>query len=153
MLRKIIELSAECWSCSSSEGRMAIVSEFMNPDSTFSRKLGGWWRNGGNPKAEAFLFSNQQPLSADEYSSRRADSEEETERWNRHLEQEKISTVSPGMLYVHCFSSSNSSENELTIHLHLVPKSDQGSVWTPTNEKAQLCTQQVLDSFMENPRR
>ncbi|CAJ1935077.1 unnamed protein product [Cylindrotheca closterium] len=147
VLRRIAELAAE--SCSNnSEVKLAIVSEFMNPDERFSSKLQEWWKNGGNPKAEAFFFCNQEPLTAEEYSQRRADSDEETDKWIRHLKGEDITTVSPGLLYMQSLFSNKSTEADLRVHHHCVPKTDQGSIWTPTNEKARQSTQEVMDSFI-----
>jgi hypothetical protein len=161
-------------------GTCAIVSEFMNPQSDdFPLRLEQWWRRGttstttttttggGGPAAQAILFTNQQAMTAETYAQRRADSKSEVERWQKHLEQETITHISPGLLFVQKQKQQKSktttsprltekdsvvvSEEEGQLRFlfspYLIPKTEQGSIWTPTNRYAREYTREILDSF------
>lgn len=113
-------------------GRIAIVSEFMNPDSVELRhRLQRWC-----PGMQGVLLTNQDAISSDIYAARRADSETEFEIWNKHLEHNGIRTVSPGLLFLR--------RGDGDIQHHRVPKTEQGSIWTPSNQDAVTYTQQVF---------
>jgi methylase of polypeptide subunit release factors len=144
ILQRIVELASE--SLSSSSGTLAIVSEFMNPQSEFPQRLQSWWGSGGS--AQAMLFSNEQAMGAETYAQRRADSEKEVERWRKHLEDEKITHISPGLLFVKkTIQVERDDGDDLRFSHHLVPKTTQGSIWTPTNRNARGYTQNILDSL------
>jgi methylase of polypeptide subunit release factors len=180
ILQRIVELASEILT---RNGTCAIVSEFMNPQSDdFPLRLEQWWRRGttttstttttgGGPAAQAILFTNQQAISAETYAQRRADSESEVERWQKHLEQETITHISPGLLFVQKQQQQKStatttttsprltekdsvvvgSEEEGQLRFlfspYLIPKTEQGSIWTPTNRYAREYTREILDSF------
>jgi hypothetical protein len=114
-------------------GRIAIVSEFMNPNSLELRQRLQTWC----PGMHGVLLTNQVPVSAETYAARRADSDPEFEIWNKHLEHHGIHTVSPGLLFLR--------RGEGEIQHHLVLKTEHGSIWTPSNQAAVTYTQQVLE--------
>jgi methylase of polypeptide subunit release factors len=142
VMQRIVELASE--SLSSSSGTLAIVSEFMNPNTDFRHRLAEWWGDfdDGRP-AKAILFTNEQAMDAEIYAQRRADSEMEVGRWKRHLEDEKITHISPGLLFVR----KAGGKGGLEFSQYLVPKMEQGSIWTPTNRYAREYTRDVLDSL------
>ena len=136
VLQGILKLAARVvkttTTSSSGGGRIAIVSEFMNPNSFELRQRLQTWC----PGMTGVLLTNQEAISAQTYATRRADSETEVEIWNKHLEQHGIHNISPGLLFLR--------RGEGGIQHHLVPKSEQGSIWTPSNQAAVAYTQQVL---------
>jgi methylase of polypeptide subunit release factors len=80
---------------------------------------------------KALLLTNEVPISASLYAERRADSKQEAVIWKQHLDQQRITSCSPGLLFVQKRSQSVGS----TAWLHaIVPKSELGSIWTPSNE-------------------
>ena len=112
------------------------------------------------------LYTNEYPLPANVYSYRRADTLLEFEIWNNHLMAENITHVSPGLLFIQKQSRKQSkgrrirnnnksgrqqeknqqnhekkendrnSNNIVKLHHLQVPKSNEGSIWTPTNQFA-----------------
>ena len=124
---------------------IGIVSEFMNPQDNFGNRLWSWW---GDTPAEAILFSNEYALDATTYASRRANDVDEVDRWQRHLESQGIEQVSPGFLFLkRKYCSSNAGDNDdSTINFthYLVPKTEDGSIWTPANRNARDFTRNVL---------
>eukprot|EP00980_Cylindrotheca_fusiformis_P027895 scaffold22565_cov97-Cylindrotheca_fusiformis.AAC.4 len=168
ILRRIIELASQTLS-SKCNGTLAIVSEFMNPQTEFPSKFQSWWESsssssssssndsksssssrggsssdgGGGGGGCAVLFTNAEPLDAKTYASRRgASSVEEEQQWMLHLQQEKITEVSPGLLFV----QTNKTKKKMQFHHHLIPKTELGSLWTPTNWKAREITRDILKS-------
>ena len=139
VLHRIIALASETLSTSS--GKLAIVSEFMNPKSEFPQRLQEWWGNAGS--AKAFLFTNEHAMGAETYAERRADSTAEIERWKKHLESEKITHISPGLLFLKM--TSVKGDRTLEFSHFLVPKTSQGSIWTPTNRDAREYTQNIMN--------
>jgi methylase of polypeptide subunit release factors len=139
VVERIVQLASK--TLSSSSGTLAIVSEFMNPQSGFPLKLQSWWS--ARSSAHAVLFTNKDPMDAETYAIRRADSQMEVEQWMLHLNRESISNISPGLLFVNC----KDGPDELRFSHHLVPKTDEGSLWTPTNRKARKFTQDILGSY------
>ncbi|KAI2504555.1 Pfam methyltransferase 26 [Fragilaria crotonensis] len=139
---------------------MAMVSEFCNPSVETATALLPIVRtddknndnnDDGNdddgattePTLTGLLCTNEIPVSAETYAARRADSEEEFGIWNNHFERIGIRTVSPGLLYLRrrCRKTTNQGEEDTTtsgscIQHCLVPKTEQGSIWTPSNEDA-----------------
>ena len=77
------------------------------------------------------LCTNEFPVSAETYAARRADSSDEFRVWNDHLEQIGIRAMSPGLLYLLQGGCGTAG-----IQHCLVPKTEQGSVWTPSNYDA-----------------
>ena len=82
---------------------------------------------------------------------RRADSEEMYNKWVKHLFDLTITHVSPGLLFVRTklkessATSDNQYSDKLSICHRLVPKSDSGSIWTPSNMEAVEFTKKSLD--------
>ena len=74
---------------------IGIVSEFMNPGGTLREKLKRWW-NQQAPlllTATGILFTNEYPLSGEEYATRRAANDAEAGQWVNHLKQMEVSIV------------------------------------------------------------
>ena len=104
-------------------------------------------------KAKGLLFTNQVPISVNTYAERRADSLEEFQVWQQHLAAMNIVAASPGLLYIEKIDGDDNNNDDdkswaantakplLRIEHVLVPKTDMGSIWTPSNEKAVLFTQ------------
>jgi methylase of polypeptide subunit release factors len=142
-------------------GFAAIVSEFFfeedhNAESfdancLLKRLCSYWTRNhksslGSAPTCRAILLTNEYPISATSYATRRADSEEEVVAWNRHLERVNIAACSPGFLYLQ--KSVVASEQSDNVWTHLaIPKSSHGSIWTPGNTFGIQCTQSATRKF------
>jgi len=117
-------------------GYVAIVSEFMNPHTTLIQRFETWWReteDSGSEGAAIVLCSNQQAMQPDIYAQRRADSQEEVERWFRHLKSERIDHISPGLLFAR---KDQSLRNEFSFEECLIQKTEHGSIWTPSNRLA-----------------
>ncbi len=105
---------------------------------------------GGN----GILFTNEFPVSAETYSSRRADDENEYVIWMKHLKDFNIHHISPGMLYIRSTTGTCKIHDEekgikkynddvslllpsLKVSSGLVPKHNTlGSIWTPYNHAA-----------------
>jgi len=136
---------------------VAIVSEFMNPGMDFDFRLSSWW-NDVSP-VQALLFSNEEALDAGVYARRRADSLDEVSIWEHHLQEEGIRTISPGLMFLKrkptTCSIKPSKEIKNTIHdtnvvdltHYLVPKTSEGSIWTPTNLGARDFTRYHIKKF------
>jgi methylase of polypeptide subunit release factors len=131
VLQRVVELAARC--LDPSTGVLAVVSEFMNPQTDFETRLKAWWAsNSNNNGGQSILFTNEQALGAAAYAARRGDSDIEQEHWIRHLQVENITHVSPGLLFVKkCPECQN--KDELELDHELLPKKEGGSIWTPTN--------------------
>ena len=165
VLKRIVELACTSLVPPSSNkdesGILAVVSEFMNPQSNFVNRCQDWWNNATTgDAAEGILLTNEISINADTYSERRADSQEEIQRWMKHLSNEGISHVSPGLLFMKKVSSDKDDESttvvekkndavshsgRLKLFSYLVPHSDQGSIWTPTNDLARAFTKSTLE--------
>jgi tRNA1(Val) A37 N6-methylase TrmN6 len=133
VLRRVTEIAAECLA---PDGTLAVVSEFMNPQTTLSSRLSKWWQGPG----KAVLITNEQAMDASTYSSRRADSMEEFERWLDHLSMEGISHISPGLLFIKKIGGCT----DFDVSNLLVPKTIDGSIWTPTNRGVREYTRKKL---------
>ena len=81
---------------------------------------------------------------------RAADCVEEADAWRRHLENQGISEVSPGLLFIRRREGRN-VEGGLDFRHELLPKTDAGSIWTPTNPVGRDFTKAALemDGFLE----
>jgi methylase of polypeptide subunit release factors len=142
-------------------GFAAIVSEFFfeedhNAESfdanCLQKRLCSYWtRNRKSsvrnaPACRAILLTNEYPISATSYATRRADSVEEAIAWNRHLERVNIAACSPGFLYLQKSAVASAQSDNGWTHL-AVPKSSHGSIWTPGNTLAVQCTQSATRKF------
>ena len=139
ILERIVKLASKILSKKS--GTLAIVSEFMNPLSEFPRKLEEWWDT-NKSSGQAIMFVNELPIDAETYSKRRADDDSEVEQWKRHLRQEHITEISPGLLFI----KTKSNSDDFQFSQYSVPKTDQGSIWTPTNLNARKFIKTILES-------
>lgn len=143
ILQRIIQLASE--TLSSSSGTLAVVSEFMNPQTEFKNRFQSWWESTIGGPAQAILLTNENPMGAQTYAQRRADSDKEIGRWEKHLQSEQITHISPGLLFVQ--KRITGEGGNLQFSQYLVPKTAQGSVWTPTNQNAREFTQNILESM------
>lgn len=177
-LKNLVALASEILATDEdSSSTMAIVSEFMNPNRDFHQRLEGWWSRSKNNqsnrrlRAKAILFTNQDAVDSATYAQRRADSPIETIRWKEHLANERITSISPGFLFLKCRGRvmDNQSDDDCDDSAHvtvplsssttnivdfvhcLVPKTDEGSIWTPHNLYCRKITQQILrdNSFLQ----
>jgi hypothetical protein len=158
-LESLVRLSSSLLDRNDPSATLAVVSEFMNPHVGFDSRLSSWWDDDAGP-AQALLLTNQDALDATVYAQRRADSSEEASKWEQHLQQEGIETVSPGLMFLRrhpitCGTKSqNESKNDMIRDTHLVdltqffvPKTSEGSIWTPTNLDARDFTRQRIRKF------
>jgi methylase of polypeptide subunit release factors len=144
LLQRVVELSSEILP---QHGTLAIVSEFMNPR-LVSNRIQDWWsrKDGETAAATGILLTNQVPIDARTYAERRAGSTSEEEAiWKQHLDTEGITSISPGLLFVR----KGAENGTLELHQELVPKTTQGSIWTPTNKKAVDFTRTHLRQVLE----
>jgi cytochrome P450/methylase of polypeptide subunit release factors len=128
----------------------AIVSEFMNPQDDFGNRLSRWWSN--SHSVRALLFTNQNALDADTYARRRADNALEAVRWKGHLDSQGIKSVSPGFLFLKQFPFDAPIQSSPMTYLHIVvPKTAEGSLWTPNNVAGRQFTYDILkdDKFID----
>ena len=127
-------------------GLLGIVSEFMNPPEEgrhldVLHDIQHWWNSSNiNDKgqdgiypARCILFTNEFPIAASIYASRRADDEEEDELWCNHLQSNGIDSISPGLLFLMLLSD---HLQEGYFESQIVPRSRFGSIWTPFNIEA-----------------
>ena len=142
-------------------GYVAIVSEFFFSPTTNDRnssdilldRLKAYWSapysasctTPSPASCKALLLTNQYPISAQLYAERRADSLNEVTMWVEHLRREHIASCSPGLLYI----QKTSEAQESVWHHVIVPKSERGSIWTPSNPDAVLLTQAASASFFQ----
>jgi methylase of polypeptide subunit release factors len=128
---------------------LAVVSEFMNPNVDFGLRLSSWWNDGG--PAQALLFTNEDALDASVYAQRRADSSKEASQWEQHLQQEGITSVSPGLMFLKRNPNKEITDSySVDINQFLVPKTSEGSIWTPTNLDAREFTRYNLKDFLRH---
>ena len=154
VLREIISLAPLLLNTKTG-GFLAIVSEFMNPSKSVEivDRMKGWWFEHDRSMSPIFscssstiitslatatrgiLFTNEFPVSADTYASRRANDEDEYHIWCNHLKNLEFETISPGLLFM--FTKLQTQGQKFwNIKHSLIPKSDLGSVWTPHNRKS-----------------
>mmetsp|Transcript_8491 Transcript_8491/g.25147 ORF Transcript_8491/g.25147 Transcript_8491/m.25147 type:complete len:151 (-) Transcript_8491:1735-2187(-) len=147
----------------------------MNPGPEFGRRLSVWWGESNddgesnintNGSARALLLTNENPLDAAEYSQRRSDNAQEAVQWYQHLGTNGIRFVSPGLLFLRRNHNSPSARsttrreeeddtglvNRNTTGLvdltHVVvPKTKEGSLWTPTNSAGRDFTRHHIEEF------
>lgn len=157
-------------------GLLGIVSEFMNPPLASSfcfdtvkaqepreddvaglcDRIGRWWTDNLRDEklpvfAEGILFTNEQPVLAGLYASRRSQGDAERQVWMDHLNDQGIERVSPGLLFVVTGGGAPSQAMEgrgrLQLGHSIVPKSDFGSIWTPHNHHAVAYTGKVWSGY------
>ena len=137
ILQRIVQLAAANLA---PDGTLAIVSEFMNPHSTFEKGLQHWW---GSRPAKGALFVNEQAMDTETYSMNRADSRIEFNTWLSHLKNQDITHVSPGFLFIQASSECTG----LSLETVLVPKTEHGSIWTPSNVYTRKMTRRKVDEM------
>ena len=148
LLQIVVELSSAILP---EHGTLAIVSEFMNPH-LVGKRIQEWWGRGCSDSevvtaaATGVLFTNQAPIDASIYAQRRADTSDEEDIWKQHLEREGITHISPGLLFLR----KSAEGGTLQLQQELVPKTTQGSIWTPTNQEAVDFTRDHLRQVLED---
>ena len=160
-------------------GFCAIVSEFMNPplttildiekkdrqNSELLEKITKWWQEEklvsdkripttNNPcPGTGMLFTNEFPLSGETYAGRRANDAHEFGVWKDHLEILNIRSVSPGLLYIETEKGKHGGlliDEKLHLSAVAVPKTNNGSIWTPHNFQAIELTKQKWQDVHDN---
>jgi hypothetical protein len=146
----------------SNGGLLAVVSEFMNPPTPSSlliitqftndksrqhnliTKIKSWWGS-SHAFGHGTLFTNEFAIDSKVYAERRALSYDpkDISVWKNHLNMIGIQSVSPGLLFVRTMDGVQ-DENRLVLDHHFVPKTDNGSIWTPTNFAAVNFTRHIL---------
>lgn len=149
VLQRIVELAAIHLV---ENGRLAVVSEFMNPRSAnFEERLRHWWGTTRFP-ATGVLFFNEECLDADTYARKRASSSKSDYTvWLEHLKEKDISHVSPGLVFVKKATSStredecsHPEDDSFVMHSFAIPKTEHGSIWTPTNSEVRRLSLSIL---------
>lgn len=178
VLQAIVQLAPRIL-CGSG-GVLGVVSEFMNPPRKeqdqeteekdgLLQRLETWWSQPQHKQdtvmgASGVLFTNEIPVKAELYATRRADSEREMSVWLEHLVSRGINYVSPGLLLIKTLErtprvqlqdclfvkSTASLQRTPRVHLrhHLVPKTNAGSVWTPSNQNAVEFIKPILKEIL-----
>jgi methylase of polypeptide subunit release factors len=141
VLQGILKLASRI--LSRKNGMIAIVSEFMNPNSIELRQRLLQFQ--GDGRFGGVLLTNQFPVSAELYAARRADSDQEFHVWKQHLRKCGIDDISPGLLFL---ERGEGDSNNLIQH-RVVPKTEQGSIWTPSNQEAVDFTRQALSEILK----
>lgn len=130
VLASIVELASQVLSIQN--GTLAIVSEFFlsltgSADALLQRIE--HWCSTGSPGRRGLLLTNEEPIQARAYAERRSDSLDEFDVWMNHFASLSIGYASPGLLYI-CIDES--VRDAVIVHVR-VPKSKQGSIWSPGN--------------------
>mmetsp|Transcript_16605 Transcript_16605/g.21028 ORF Transcript_16605/g.21028 Transcript_16605/m.21028 type:complete len:321 (-) Transcript_16605:21-983(-) len=165
VLESIISLSPKL--LRPKRGLLAIVSEFMNPpegkegNQILLHKIKKWWsgrptsfehHNGEeiiHAHAKGILLTNEYPVSAATYSSRRADNEFEFNTWSNHLKSCNIDSVSPGLMFVKLYEQRKNEDDDLIMISSRVPRTGLGSIWTPFNIEAVYHTKRACAEIMK----
>lgn len=144
--QNLVRLSSTILDRQDPSATLAVVSEFMNPHVDFGLRLSSWWKE--DDPAQALLFTNEDALDARVYAHRRADSSKEASQWEAHLQQEGITSVSPGLMFLKRNPKKEISESRsVDLAQFLVPKTTEGSIWTPTNLDARDFTRYHFKDF------
>ena len=155
VLERVVEIASRC--LEPDYGVLGVVSEFFqtSDDPEFYR-ITRWWDAAGIQNDDdcpcatgiGILFLNEYPITPETYALRRADNDDEREIWLNHLTSLKVTTASPGLLYVlkkRNYPSSSSvpcseqgdASSILRLQTVIVPRSEKrGSLWTPSNHDA-----------------
>ena len=159
-LRAIMQMAPSL--LKSDGGLLAVVSEFMNPPTPLSlsnitqstndksrqydliTKINSWWGR-SHACGHGILFTNEFAINSEVYAERRALSNDPNDVavWKNHLSMNGIHSVSPGLLFIRT-KDGGQHETHLVLKHHFVPKTDNGSIWTPTNFDAVNFTRQIL---------
>jgi len=142
--QSLVRLSSDVLTRENPAATLAVVSEFMNPSADFGLRLSSWWSSPDS--ARAILFTNEEALDASTYAQRRADSPTEALEWEEHLQREGIESVSPGLLFLKR-SPLTKDTHSVNCSQFLVPKTSEGSIWTPTNADGRDYTRRHLKNF------
>ncbi len=149
-------------------GLLAVVSEFMNPpplsysptesESELISRIENWWNIEGDATttvattASGILFTNENAVYADVYAERRAVKHDmdDIHVWKDHLIKSGVSSVSPGLLFVqrNINSSKRNTGKDLMVRHYHVPKTKNGSIWTPHNFEAVQYTRNKLVDWL-----
>ena len=146
VLKVVVQLASAL--LSSTGGLLGVVSEFMNPprvgegDERLLERIQAWWSNGTGGRG--VLFTNEFPVDAKTYATRRADSVYERDIWLQHMSKLKVTHVSPGLLLMY----TDCELTDMTIVHKLVPKRASGSLWTPSNREAVEFTRKVVEALV-----
>jgi len=162
VLRTIISISRKLLNVEG--GLCGIVSELMNAptreveNTELFDKIQNWWNQGckqtiSQTAFRGVLFTNEFPISAKTYASRRTDTESDFQCWLKHLEAIKITNVSPGLLFVaggHSIDKQKTNEcMPLDLKVKQVPQTAEGgSIWTPYNALACEYTRKEWEKIM-----
>ena len=109
--------------------------------------VGGLAKNG-------ILFTNKFAVQSDMYAQRRAltNNSNDIDVWLDHLSMHGIHSVSSGLMFIRTvggksFQNESSHDRLLALVHHFVPKTDQGSIWTPHNFAAVNFTRNLLMGY------
>ena len=152
VLERVVEIASRC--LEPDYGVLGVVSEFFQTsnDPEFHR-ITRWWNAAGIHNDDdcpcatgtGILFLNEYPITTEMYALRRSDNDDEREIWLNHLTSLKVTSASPGLLYVlkkRNYPSSSSApcsdqgdaSSILRLQTVIVPRSEKrGSLWTPSN--------------------
>ncbi|CAB9508563.1 Methylates the class 1 translation termination release factors RF1 PrfA and RF2 PrfB on the glutamine residue of the universally conserved GGQ motif (By similarity) [Seminavis robusta] len=151
VLQRIIEVASRHLEV---DGVAGVVSEFfLQSQDPHYERFSKWWTgvqsSSSKAPGRAVLFVNENPITAQAYAERRADNPQEAEVWMDHLKSLNVTTASPGMLYTQKQPPPAAMHRDLDLMIVKVPKTSQGSVWTPSNYDAtqytQLTTRKIFD--------
>ena len=156
ILKSILQMSSKV--LKRDGGFCAIVSEFMNPpfptttetmergsayEISLLEKISQWWQeevsmnevgrmrwsNMDSCHGEGILFTNEYPVPYQTYAERRGNNSPEVLIWKDHLKTLGIKGISPGLLYI----ETREDKEMLDVSSIIVPKTKDGSIWTPHN--------------------
>mmetsp|Transcript_29342 Transcript_29342/g.45634 ORF Transcript_29342/g.45634 Transcript_29342/m.45634 type:complete len:554 (-) Transcript_29342:2366-4027(-) len=141
-----------CSSLMNDHSIIGIVSEFMNPGVALCDKIEQWWNQQTSllVTAKGILFTNEYPISGKEYAARRAANDAEAAEWMNHLTQLQIELISPGLLFIRTERTAHDAihaTKRLQIEHLKVPKTADGSIWTPYNKNALIFTCDALKNL------
>lgn len=136
VLMAVVKLAGQCLAA---EGFLAVVSEFFF---TSNSELVDRIRQAHGHAVQGLLLTNEAPIDPLTYAERRADTLEEYEMWRDHLQVSKIVACSPGLLYL--------QQSQGSIDHRIVPKSKEGSIWTPANRLAIDFTREACRNYFFN---
>lgn len=164
-LRAIVQLAPSV--LRSDSGLFGVVSEFMNPprlQSTSQKnadakqclpsKIEKWWSSTveTDSDADGILFTNEFAINSDIYAQRRAMNNdlEDVHEWKSHLDISGIYSVSPGLLFVETRNPKTMHASKgLNLKHQFVPKTKNGSIWTPHNYSAVEFTHNILINLFQ----
>jgi hypothetical protein len=128
-------------------------------DQALCSKIEKWWNKFLDPRStsplvtKGMLFTNEHALPSATYAQRRAlrNDHDAFRFWKDHLDQQGITSVSPGLLFLRIlpkydvprtsslleyqYTLSQGKREPMVVH-RFVPKTMNGSIWTPHNFNA-----------------